>query len=185
MPVRAIGGIARANLAGVLQLHREEGGLIAGFNTNRAVAGAKVRILEGRRLLREDTVDLAPERTLGLKIANAPQSPLTFELWDGAGHVLMRQTEGEYDWTPEEAVRTGAQPRPAPGGALDSGGDLELNGNLPAAYEVYERALGQSPDDQALRIAAGRLAASLLRYEDAVRWLEPALARATYDTEIA
>src|ERR1035438_1613311 len=34
MPVRAIGGIARANLAGVLHLHREGGSLVAGFNTN-------------------------------------------------------------------------------------------------------------------------------------------------------
>jgi len=44
MPVRAIGGIARANLGGVLHLHREGGSLIAGFNANRPVAGAKVRI---------------------------------------------------------------------------------------------------------------------------------------------
>ena len=185
MPVRAIGGIARANLAGVLHLHREGGSLVAGFNTNRAVAGAKVRILEGRRLLREETVDLAPERTWTLKIADAPQPPLTFELRDASGHSLMRQTEGEYDWTPEEQIRTGAQPRPPSGGPLDSGADLELNGNLPAAYEVYDRALQQSPDDEALRVAAGRLAASLLRYEDAVRWLEPAQARATQDAEIA
>ncbi len=185
MPVRAIGGIARANLAGVLHLHREAGSLLAGFNTNRAVAGAKVRILDGSRVLREDTVDLVPERTWTLKIADAPQSHLTFELWDAAGHSLMRQTEGEYDWTPEAQIRTGAQPRPPSGGPLDAGADLELNGNLPAAYEVYDRALHQSPDDKALRIAAGRLAASLLRYEDAVRWLEPAQARTTQDAEVA
>ena len=185
MPVRAIGGITRANLAGVLYLHREKGSLMAGFNTNRAVAGAKVRILEGRRLLREDTVDLRPEAAWALEIADAPQSHLTFELWDAGGHALMRQTEGEYDWTPEEEIRTGAQPRPPSGGPLDSGAGLELNGNLPAAYEVYDRALRQSPDDQALRVAAGRLAASLLRYEDAVRWLEPAQACATQDAEIA
>jgi hypothetical protein len=68
----------------------------------------------------------------------------------------MRQTEDEYDWTPEAEIRTGAQARPPSGGALDSGADLELNGNLPGAYEVYDRALGRSPDDQALRVAAGR-----------------------------
>ena len=185
MPVRGIGGIARANLAGVLQLHREAGRLVAGFNANRTVAGGKVRILAGTRVVREETVDLAPERTWRLEIAGAPQSALTFELQDAAGHTLMRQTEGEYDWTPEAEIRTGAQARLPAGGALDAGADLELNGNLPAAYEVYERALGQSPDDEALRVAAGRLAASLLRYEDAVKWLEPAQARATQDGEIA
>ena len=186
MPVRAIGGIARANLAGVLHLHREGGSLIAGFNTNRAVPGAKISLRgTGDRVLSSVTVDLAPERTWTLTIPNAPQSPVTFELWDASGHSLMRQTEGEYDWTPEAQIRTGAQPRPPSGGPLDSGAGLELNGNLPAAYEVYDRALQQSPDDHALRVAAGRLAATLLRYADAVRWLEPAQARATQDAEIA
>lgn len=185
MPVRAIGGITRASLAGVLHLHREGAGMLAAFNTNTAVAGARVRILDGPRVLREDTVDLAPERTWKLEIANAPQSHLTFELWDAAGHALMRQTEGEYDWTPAAEIHTGAQARPPLGGPLDSGNDLELNGNLLGAYEVYDRALQKTPDDQALRVAAGRLAASLLRYADAVRWLEPAQARATYDPEIA
>ena len=97
----------------------------------------------------------------------------------------MRHTEVEYDRATEAEIRTGAQARPPAGGPLDAGTDLELNGNLPGAYEVYDRALEKTPDDQALRIAAGRLAASLLRYADAVRWLEPAQARATYDTEIA
>jgi tetratricopeptide (TPR) repeat protein len=185
MPVRAIGGITRANLAGVLYLRREGAKLTAGFNTNRAVAGAKVRILDGQRVLRELTVDLTPERTWTMELADAPRSPVTFELLAGAGHSLMRQTEGRYDWTPEKDIRTGAQPRPPAGGPLDAGTDLELNGNLLEAYGVYDRALHQTPDDQALLVAAGRLAATLLRYDDAVRWLEPAQARATYDTEIA
>ncbi|MGD0774501.1 MAG: hypothetical protein ABSC05_16940 [Candidatus Solibacter sp.] len=64
------------------------------------------------RLLREDTVDLAPERTWTLEIADPPQSHLTFELSDAAGRPLMRQTDGEYDWTPEALIRTGPQPRP-------------------------------------------------------------------------
>ncbi len=185
MPVRVIGGISRANLAGVLFLRRDKGGLVAGFNANQAVPGAKVRVLDGSRVLRADTVDLAPERTWKLEIADAPQSPLTLEIADAAGRILMRQTEGGYDWTPEAEVGTGAQPRPPADGPLATGTDLELNGNLPAAYEAYERALGQSPDDAALRVAAGRLSAALLRYQDAVRWLEPAQARATQNAEIA
>ena len=50
---------------------------------------------------------------------------------------------------------------------------------------MYDKALRQSPDDQALNVAAGRLAVTLLRYDDAVRRLEPAQARASYDPEIA
>ena len=185
MPVREIGGIARANLTGVLQLRRESGKLAAGFNANLAIPAARVRILNGQQLLRETTQDLSPEHTATWEIASAPATPLTFELRDRAGAVLLRQTEGEYDWAPPETVRTGPQERPAAGGPLEKATDLELNGNPVAAYGVYEKALAQSPDDAALRLAAGRLAVTLLRFADSVRWLEPAQARATQDAEIA
>ncbi len=185
MPVRAIGGITRANLEGVLYLRREGGKLVAGFNANRPVKGARVRILDGARVVQEETVDLSPERTLSLEVAAASATPLTFEAADAAGRTLMRHTEGVYDWSPESEIHVGAQPRQATGGALAAGTDLELNGDLLGAYGVYEQALAQSPEDQPLRVAAGRLAAALLRYGDAVRWLEPAAARATWDPEIA
>ncbi len=182
MPVRKIGGITRANLAGVLSLRREGGKLVAGFNANRAIAGAKVRVLDGARVVKEETVDLAPERVWTLELADAPKGPLTFALVDASGRKLMRQTEGVYDWTPEKDVRVGPQPHPPAGGPLEAGTDLELNGNLLAAYDTYEQAAQHEP---ALAVAAGRLAAALLRYSDAVRWLEPAQARATYDGEVA
>jgi hypothetical protein len=63
MPVRAIGGMARANLAGVLNLRREGGKLIAGFNANEAFPAARIRILDGARPVYEETADLAPART--------------------------------------------------------------------------------------------------------------------------
>ena len=185
MPVRGIGGITRANPAGVLFLRREGGKLIASFNANRTLPGTKQRILQGSRVLREGAGELKPERVSALEVENAPASPLTFELLDSEGRTLMRQTEGEFDWTPAAEIHTGPQARPAGGGALETGLDLELNGNLPAAYDVYERALRESPHDPALQVAAGRLAVCLLRYRDAVRWLEPAQARATWNAEIA
>ncbi|MDE3165393.1 MAG: DUF5107 domain-containing protein, partial [Acidobacteriota bacterium] len=185
MPVRAIGGITRANLEGVLYLRRESGKLVAAFNANRPVKGARVRILDAARVVKEETVDLSPERTLSLEVAAVSASPLTFEAADAAGRMLLRHTEGVYDWAPESDIHVGAQPRQTGGGALAAGTDLELNGDLLGAYGVYEQALAQSPGDQPLRVAAGRLAAALLRYGDAVRWLEPAAARATWDPEIA
>jgi tetratricopeptide (TPR) repeat protein len=181
MPVRAIGGITRANLDGVLHLHREGARLVAGFNANRAFPGAKLRILDGAQVVREQGTDLAPDHTWTLEVDGVPQSRLTFELRDAQGQVRMRQTEGEYDWTPASEIHTGPQPRPAP----DAATDLELNGNLLAAYDTYERALRQSPGDPALRLAAGRLATTLLRYDDAVHLLEPVQAAATYDAETA
>lgn len=185
MPVRAIGGIARANLNGVLNLERRGSKLYAGFDANEKIDGARIRILDGATQLFEATADLAPERTWSHEI-DAPQDrKLTFELRASDGRVLMRQTEGEYDWSPASEVKTGPQRPEKPSGPLDRGRDEELNGRLLTAYDTYTRALESSPNDFELRVAAGRLAATLLRYEDAIRWLEPAQAHATYDPEIA
>jgi tetratricopeptide (TPR) repeat protein len=175
MPVRGTGGIARANLAGVFNLRREGGKAVAVLNANAAVTGAKIRIGRESQTLYETTADLAPERTWSHEIAGAPDAPLTFEVRDAAGRILLAQTEGQYDWSPEPEIKVGPQPRQSPAGPLETGADRELNG----------RALKQTPDDFSLRVAAGRLAVSLLRYADAVRWLEPAQAKATYDPEIA
>ena len=53
------------------------------------------------------------------------------------------------------------------------------------ALRSYRDGLQHSPEDFALSIAAGRLCAGLQRYAEAIRYLEPAAARATWDPEIA
>src|SRR5208282_4957422 len=63
MPVRGIGGIARANLAGVLNFERQGGKLAVGFNANEAVRGARIRLLDGARTVHEEVADLTPART--------------------------------------------------------------------------------------------------------------------------
>jgi tetratricopeptide (TPR) repeat protein len=185
MPVRAIGGIARANLVGVVNLRREAGMLIAGFNANSPIPRARIRILDGARPVYEATVALSPETTWTREIPAPAADRLTFEVADASGRILMRQTEGQYDWSPASAIRAGAQPHFEPSDPLEIGTNQELNGDLLRAYQTYTRALERAPGNFELRVAAGRLAASLLRYADAVHWLEPAQARATYDPEIA
>src|SRR5579864_1952940 len=63
MPVRQIGGIARANLNGVVNLMRRGNALVAALNVNRPIAGASIRILDGSRIAFEQTADVTPERT--------------------------------------------------------------------------------------------------------------------------
>ncbi len=185
MPVRALGGIARANLAGVLNFRHEGAKAVAAFNANTAIHGAKIRLLDGSRMLYEATVDLAPDHTWSHEVA-APSAKLTFELYGSDGKRLMRHVEGEYDWSPASEIHTGAQPRYTPTDPLETGADQELNGRLLVAYETYTRALEHTPDNLHLQRAAGRLAAALLRYDDAVRWLVPAAqSHATYEGEIA
>jgi tetratricopeptide (TPR) repeat protein len=184
MPVRGTGGIARANLAGVVNLHRQAGKLVAAFNANSRVDGANIRIRCGTQRLYETTLNLSPERTWSHEIT-APDAPVSFEMRDASGSVLLQQTEGQYDWSRESEIHVGDQPQFTAIDPVEIGRNQELNGDLLRAYETYATALKDAPDNFELRVAAGRLAATLLRYSDAVRWLKPAQARATYDPEIA
>jgi tetratricopeptide (TPR) repeat protein len=194
MPVRELGGIARANLAGVLNLSRNGNSLIAAFNANHAIPGASIRILDGSSVLADDRADLAPQRTWKREVAMPDRArAYTFELRDANGTLLLRQTEGEYDWTPESEIQLGAQKNyripPADKRTEDDwvqlGAGVELNGKLLGALETYQQALARFPNSFALGKAAGRLDASLLRYDEAVRLLEPVQRRDTPDPEIA
>ena len=186
MPARGIGGIARANLAGVLNLTRRGDVLVAGFNANHKMAGASIRILQGRRMIAEEKIDLAPDQTWTREFRDAGSGPCTFEFRDAAGALLLRHTEGEYDWTPAAEIHTGPQPLYAPADDwVQRGEDQELDGELLAALDTYEDGLRRFPDSFALSVAAGRLSAGLERYAEAIRYLEPAAARATWDPEIA
>ena len=193
MPARGIGGIARANPAGVLNLTRHDKVLTAGFNANHKSAGASIRILQGTRTVAEEKIDLAPERTWTREFHDAGSGPCTFELLDASGAVLLRQTEGQYDWTPVAEIHPGPQPRHetpdaahrTPDDWVQLGKDQELDGELLTALDTYEDGLRRFPDSFALSVAAGRLSAGLERYAEAIRYLEPAAARATWDPEVA
>jgi hypothetical protein len=63
MPVRGIGGIARANLAGVVNLQRQGGEMVVGFDANESFRGAVIRLLSGGQVLYKESADLAPDRT--------------------------------------------------------------------------------------------------------------------------
>ena len=109
-----------------------------------------------------------------------------FRIARRAGKVLLRHTEGEYDWTPADEIhKRAAAAIPAEGDALQRGTDQELQGELPAALRTYREGLQHLSGDFALSVAAGRLCAGLQRYAEAIAYLEPAAARATWNPEIA
>ncbi|HXF27295.1 MAG TPA: DUF5107 domain-containing protein, partial [Bryobacteraceae bacterium] len=194
MPVRGLGGIARANLAGVLNLSRRDGKLIAAFNANRRIPGATIRIGDGQKELLQQKLDLAPERTWSREIPLPdPDRKYTFELRGNDGAVLLHQTEGQYDWTPVSEIHTGPQTSyhfpAAPERTEDDwtqlGKNEELDGNLPAALATYLQGLKHFENSFALAKAAGRLDATLFHYEEAARYLESAQRRDTPDPETA
>jgi Flp pilus assembly protein TadD len=194
MPVREIGGISRANLAGVVHLSRQGNALTAGLNVNQAVPGATLRVLAGDREVFHEKADLSPAHTWSHQLDKADaQQKYTFELRDAKGSVRLRQTEGEYDWAPTDQVHVGPQPAwraPDPEHRseddwLQLGNQQELDGQLLMAVQTYKDALARFPESYDLRKAAGRLCAGLLRFEEAKDYLEPVHARNTTDAEVS
>jgi predicted Zn-dependent protease len=192
MPVREIGGITRANLSGVLHLERNGNELLAGFNANQAFPGAVISVSDGDRRILNATVDLVPEHAWSQKIPlPQAQAKCTIEIRDHQGALLMRQKEGEYDWTPTSQIRLGPQPKhhlPGPSERseddwLQLGNDQELNGELLLALDTYQQLLSKFPDSYSGLKAAGRLSATVLHYDDAVRFLTSVHERNTTDAE--
>jgi tetratricopeptide (TPR) repeat protein len=194
MPVREIGGLSRANLAGVVNLGRNGNKLVAGLNVNQPVRGATLQISAGDRHVFDTKTDLTPERTWSHQVPDADaQQKYTFELRDTKETVLLRHTEGEYDWTPAPEIHLGPQPAyqvPEPENRTEDdwiqlGNDQELNGRLLQALQSYKDALAKFPNSFDARKAAGRLCASLLRFNEAQEFLAPVHERDTSDSEIS
>ena len=194
MPVREIGGITRANLAGVLSLKRDGSRLSVGFNSNQAASGAKVSVSDGAKEIWSERADLVPEHTWShaLSIPDLTKK-YTVEIKDESGNLLMGQTEDQYDWTPVSEIKVGPQQSyklPAPASRTEDdwlrlGEDQELNGQLLLAIETYANLLQKFPSSYQGLKAAGRLSATLLHYDAAVSFIEQVRARDTTDAEAA
>ena len=192
MPAREIGGITRANLAGVAHLERKDGTLFVALNSNRQIRDASLRIFDETSSLVDAREDLSPERTWKKEIHLPDAShKYRFELRDHDGAVLMTQTEGEYDWTPVSEIKLGPQTLDAmpeeknrtADDWLQFGKNAELNGELLIAVATYQKALQRFPSSFELHKAAGRLLASLQRFDDALQHLTLAHDRDTTDSQ--
>lgn len=194
MPLHELGGLSRANLAGAVHLSRASNTLSASLNVNTKFPQAQIRLLDGDRALYSTTADLVPEHTWNHEIAIPdPARHYTIEVRDHSGTVLIAQTEGKYDWTPDAEIKVGPQERVAPPPSAQRsaeawaqlGHEDELNGRLLIAAHDYEEGLKAFPQSQDLFIAAGRLFTSLLQFDRAIPLLEAAQARDTPNSEIA
>ncbi len=192
MPARDLGGFVRANLNGVLNLSRKDHALEVAFNANQAFSGATVRISDGNSVVLSEKADLAPERTWKHEVASADsQKKYSVDILDASGAVLMHHTEGEYDWAPKEDVHTGPQKHyPMPAAAerteddwVQFDKDKELNGARLSAMKDYKQALEKFPTSYTLQLAAGRLSADLLHYDEAIKYLVPVELRETSNPE--
>src|SRR5215475_5371705 len=194
MPVRGTGGISRANLASVVHLERKGDSLEVSLNVNQKIPSATLEIMDGSASLFSEKSDLTPERNWSKKILIAGgKRKCTFALKDGNGITLLRQTEGEFDWTPESEISIGRQANykcPAENARteddwLQCGKTDELNGDLLIAVKTYEQALRKFPTSYELNKAAGRLDAALKRFEEAAPRLAHVQERNTTDAEVS
>jgi len=194
MPVRGTGGISRANRTGVVHFDAHGSDISVALNVNERVDRAQISLTQNGVALWNGTTDLTPEATWSHSVSpHGEAGKVTFELKDRAGQSLLKHTDGEYDWDPEATIRTGHQqalriPEPADrseDGWLQVGQDQELNGAVVLALATYESGLKKYPQSQSLQAAAGRLAASLQRFEEAAPLLQAAQERDTPNSEIA
>jgi tetratricopeptide (TPR) repeat protein len=194
MPVRDIGGISRANLSGVVHLSRRDNTLVARLNVNQAIPAATLSLLLRDHEVFREKGDLTPQKMWNHELADADaQQKYTFELRDANNAVLLRQTEGEYDWTPVDQIHVGPQasyrmPDPehrSEDDWLQLGNEEELDGDVLRALETYQVGLSKFQESFGLRKAVGRLCASLLRFPEAVNYLESVYGRNTSDAEIS
>jgi tetratricopeptide (TPR) repeat protein len=193
MPVRDIGGISRANLSGVVHLQRENDMLIVFLNANQRIPAAVIRISDGQGALLNEKVDLTPEHVWKKQIQTGTKRKCAFELKRSDGAVLLKQTEGEYDWTPESQIKVGPQVSytipPASTRSEDDwlqlGTTEELNGDNLSAAQTYAEALLKFPNSFELSKAAGRVCVTLNRFEEALPRLSRVHDRNTTDTEIS
>jgi Tfp pilus assembly protein PilF len=194
MPVRDLGGISRANLAGVVHLERKNDSLQVSLNANQKIIGATLRVLDGSKVLLDEKEDLTPEKlwSKSVPISDA-SSKYTFELQAKDGSVVLRQTEGQYDWMDDSNIKLGAQPNYIipPSNArteddwLQAGDNREMNGDKLAALDIYTQSLKKFPTSFELRKSTGRLLCSLKRFADAESVLAVAHARNTTDGEVS
>jgi tetratricopeptide (TPR) repeat protein len=192
MPARGIGSISRANLDGVVSMAREKqaDGKIAlkvGFNANRAIPGANIEILDGAASLFEESIALDPAKTWMHRIADLPaDKKYTFLLKNAKGETAMKHTEDGYDLIPPEPLKVAAAAAPASSDAdfLREGAGQEISGDYLMAWERYTAGLAKFPSSFELLKAAGRLAVSQFRFEEAAKYLGAAEERDSTDAEV-
>ncbi len=176
IPFHDLGGISRASGDAVLNLSRTGQTVLVEIEATHVMRGAKVRLLNGSAVVSETPADLDPKVKFAKTIEAAP-AKLTVDVIDGAGKTVLHHVEGEYDSLPFD--KTAKNPEPAaPGDNSDSEAASLARGTYNEqrdlwnfAWHDYQAGLQRSPDSAKLKLAAGRAAVVLNRYEEAIRLL--------------
>jgi tetratricopeptide (TPR) repeat protein len=199
IPIRKLGGVSRANPDAVINLSRhtqsvEMVAIEAALNVTRELPSAWVAVLNGTQEVASVRASLSPRETFRKAFSGLPASATyTIEIRDQAGKVMLRHTEGKYDFVSRDKVQTGKQPSHEYPTEADRGADdflavgtgQESNGELFVALKTYQQGLARFPNSIALNQVAGRLEVILNQYDLAAQHLSRALAWVNSDHETA
>ena len=194
LPLRDLGGLARANPDAALNLSRTADGtaLDVALNVTRTLPGATVTVTDGAREIASERVSLTPAETFTRHLTGlAPGNTAVFTLRDAAGAVVLRHAEGRYDFVPDSEIRTGQQaahqyapPAERTDGEFAAlGEEQESQGQLLDALATYREGLRRFPLSLALNRAAGRLEVGMKQTASGADHLAYALARVSTDRE--
>ena len=185
IPFHDLGGIARATPDAVLNLDRSGNSVKVELQGTHLMKGLTLRLSDGGKLVWQGVVDLGP-RVKYVRPVEAEK--LTVDLMGVGGKVLLHQVENEYDSTPFDSQAANPEPT-VPGGESDAEPDALARGayneerdSWVLAWGDYQRALQIKPDSEKLKLAAGRAAIVLNRYDDAIELLKD---RASSNAEAA
>jgi tetratricopeptide (TPR) repeat protein len=182
MPARNLGGIARADLHGVLNLERKPDGVLVEWDASHVARGARVRVSCGANSVGEETADLEPGKTFTRTWKAACDGKYAVEIKDSGGATLIQHIEDQMDALSTKDVKIGPQPKPEMAletlkneqEFLEFARGNELMGRAVFARSDYGAALKRFPESAALNKAAGQLAVEQKRFDEAIRFLERA-----------
>ena len=189
--VHDLGGISRVTRDAIVNVARGAGqaSLLVELSVTHPVPEADVRLLTGGEVAFQQHLDLSPDTKYEHVVDSPASTPYTVQLVDSQGAVLLEHTENQYDALAADQVKLGKQPDPpAPdlkteAGLLAHGNAQELVSQLIAARQDYANGMKSFPESAALRKAAGRLAFTLNRFDEAADLL--ARAAAPGDDEVS
>jgi tetratricopeptide (TPR) repeat protein len=199
LPVRDLGGITRANVDAVFHMTRTGPGRVAlALDVTRDIPGARLVVRQQTRKLLDRTASLSPRDVWRATLDDGvTDDPVTFEVTDARGALVLAHTENHFDRTPASPQQLGPQQIARPRSAVASADEIvedarvdELEGRRLAAMSAYRAGLDRYPHSLALLKAAGRMAVTLSWPESGadasaktIAWLDEAYARNTTDFE--
>jgi tetratricopeptide (TPR) repeat protein len=187
-PVSGLDGISRATLDATLYLGHKAGSAIVQLSANRTIAAAQLRLSQAGRVVWQATAEMDPAHAYANTVPNVQSGPLTFELMDKDGHLLLKHTENQYDAMTEQEYRSQkhapvVQSCNSVESCLAQAKENELRGMLFFAKGDYGTAISRYGKQPELLKGAGRIAVLLKRYLDAVQLFQTLSESGTLDAE--